>query len=130
MRKLLRGTEQLKRLLSTLPEAAVDVDSLSDGRDAHLKLSRAQFDDIIRPLIETVATVARRVAVAVESIAAVELVGGGTRVPAVMAAISAAVGSQIGYPRPPLSKFDASAPSRTLDAAVAAAYGAASMVAT
>ncbi|OQR83021.1 hsp70-like protein [Achlya hypogyna] len=95
-RRLLAACEQLKKLLSTIPEAVVQVENLGNDCDLSLSLTKTEFDALsvthtaaLETLLAALLADAR---VAGADLASVEIVGGGTRQPAVQAAISKTVG--------------------------------------
>lgn len=96
--RLTAGCEKLKKILSANSEAVINVESIAPDIDANGKLGREEFDALIAPLLEQIeAPIKRALADAgltPDQIDSVELVGGTTRVPAVKARISAALGGK------------------------------------
>ncbi|EQC41602.1 hypothetical protein SDRG_01561 [Saprolegnia diclina VS20] len=116
-RRLLAACEQLKKLLSTIPEAIVQVENLGNDCDLTLTLTKTEFDALnaahaaaLEQLLVGLLTSAN---VAGSDLVSVEIVGGGTRKPLLQAAITKVVGDSV-----PLG--------RMLDSATAVAVGAAS----
>ncbi|RHY13190.1 hypothetical protein DYB25_003862 [Aphanomyces astaci] len=115
-RRLLHACEQLKKLLSTIPEAIMTVENLVPDADIALSISKSEFEHLgraetagLRTLLEGLFA---DVAVSPSDISTVEVVGGGTRMPVVQDAISAAIGTHVTL-------------GRMLDSATAVAIGAA-----
>ncbi|RHY95118.1 hypothetical protein DYB37_007353 [Aphanomyces astaci] len=115
-RRLLHACEQLKKLLSTIPEAIVTVENLVPDADIALSISKSEFEHLgraetagLRTLLEGLFA---DVAASPSDISMVEVVGGGTRMPVVQDAISAAIGTHVTL-------------GRMLDSATAVAIGAA-----
>lgn len=50
--RLMRGVGQLRKLLSTLPEASVVVENVGDDRGAAVSLTRQEFGDACGPVLE------------------------------------------------------------------------------
>ncbi|CAK4375705.1 unnamed protein product [Aphanomyces euteiches] len=115
-RRLLTACEQLKKLLSTIPEAMVHVENLVPDSDITLSITKAEFEQLcaeesasLRKVLTSLLTQAD---ISASDISVVEIVGGGTRKPAVQDAIVQAIGSHITL-------------GRMLDSATAVALGAA-----
>eukprot|EP00161_Ancyromonas_sigmoides_P009577 TRINITY_DN2370_c0_g1_i3.p2 TRINITY_DN2370_c0_g1~~TRINITY_DN2370_c0_g1_i3.p2 ORF type:complete len:758 (+),score=409.06 TRINITY_DN2370_c0_g1_i3:290-2563(+) len=106
-----RAAERCKLTLSTIPQARVDVENIGDDKDASLTVERTALEEMAAPLAATIregveacvaalaATRAKPMetegdaaAEATAAVSAVEVVGGGARVPAIQAAIRAAAG--------------------------------------
>jgi molecular chaperone DnaK len=91
--RLRDAAETAKRALSTQTEVTVDIVELARDpkRDAHVEVTREQFDRMTSPLIERTLAIAREVMTSVamtpKDIDDVLLVGGTTRLPAVQQAV-------------------------------------------
>ena len=113
-RKLMDGVTRAKKVLSTIPNASVDLECFGEAeRDYQLPVTRAAFE---AACAAPVAAIAQVVADAVRDageggFASIEGIGGATRVPCVVDAVAAAAGTS-----PPLS--------RMLDSASCVAQGA------
>jgi len=83
--RLQRAVENAKRTLSTAQRAEIEVDSLAEGVDFALPLSRTKFEELNAALfgrcIDTVKSVLLDASVDLEDVTDVVLVGGSTRVP-------------------------------------------------
>eukprot|EP01087_Luapelamoeba_hula_P001849 TRINITY_DN1164_c0_g1_i1.p1 TRINITY_DN1164_c0_g1~~TRINITY_DN1164_c0_g1_i1.p1 ORF type:complete len:776 (-),score=209.02 TRINITY_DN1164_c0_g1_i1:24-2078(-) len=114
MMKLQQAAEKSKKILSTIDETLFEADNIADN-DFRAKISRAKFEELNREVLnkvkELVASVVSQSGVKPEDLHAVEIVGGGSRVPGVQEAITSVVGGKT------LSK--------TLDSAASVAFGAA-----
>ncbi|TDH68519.1 hypothetical protein CCR75_000479 [Bremia lactucae] len=99
-KRLYHACEKLKRLLSTIGEASVTVENLAPEKDINISISRDKFQalctaerknvtEMVQKALETAQDI-----VASADIAAVEIVGGGTRIPFVQEAIIAAFPAQ------------------------------------
>ena len=112
--KTARACEKLKKMLGTVSEAEITVDNLADGLDFHERSTRAELESLAEPLITRLnALIARAIgdsAVSVTDLNAVEVIGGGSRVPIVKDCISKAFQRDLSF---------------TLDGAAAVALGAA-----
>ncbi|KAK9833522.1 hypothetical protein WJX81_001116 [Elliptochloris bilobata] len=80
--------EKLKKLLSSIPEAPMNVECMMNDLDFRSMMSREKFEELAQPVLERAkAPLAKALAeagVSVESLASVEVVGGSSRVPALM----------------------------------------------
>ena len=85
MRRLRTACERAKRVLSSSTQAQIDVDSLADGHDMALVITRAKFeslcDSMFRSCMGPVEQVLRDAKMSKESVHEVVLVGGSTRIP-------------------------------------------------
>lgn len=117
-KRLFQACEKLKKLLSTIGEASVTVENVAQDRDAKIALSRDAFERLCAAersrVVEMVRSAIASANVPADSIASVEIVGGGTRVPFVQSAILEA-----------LLSSDSSLIGRMLDSTTAIAVGAA-----
>ncbi|KAK9827583.1 hypothetical protein WJX81_000587 [Elliptochloris bilobata] len=78
----------MKKLLSSIPEAPMNVECMMNDLDFRSMMSREKFEELAQPVLERAkAPLAKALAeagVSVESLASVEVVGGSSRVPALM----------------------------------------------
>ena len=92
LRRLRTACERAKRTLSTATVASIEVDSLFDGNDFNLQLSRAKFellcDDLFRKTLEPVEQVLRDSKISKDKIHDIVLVGGSTRIPKIQQLLS------------------------------------------
>nr|CCA24936.1 luminalbinding protein 3 precursor putative [Albugo laibachii Nc14] len=93
IQKLRRESERVKRALSTLPQARLEVESLIDGQDFSDVLSRAMFEklnnDLFRKTLAPVEKVLKDAGLKKSEIDEVVLVGGSTRIPKVQELLKA-----------------------------------------
>ncbi|GBG73459.1 hypothetical protein CBR_g16801 [Chara braunii] len=79
--------EKIKKILSANPEALMSIECLMDEKDVKCFIKRDQFEALCEPLLKKVLGPLERTikdfGVAVESLAAVELIGSGSRIPAI-----------------------------------------------
>mmetsp|Transcript_50356 Transcript_50356/g.116247 ORF Transcript_50356/g.116247 Transcript_50356/m.116247 type:complete len:719 (-) Transcript_50356:699-2855(-) len=96
--RLLDGCERLRKLLSTMPEAAATVENLVDGVDVPLTFSRDELATVCAPLYSRLRSVLETTSTheGLQPLASVELCGGGTRMPSVQAVVSEALGGALG----------------------------------
>ena len=87
LRRLRVACERAKRILSSSTQAAIEVDSLADGTDLNLTLTRAKFeslcDSLFKKCVGPVEQVLRDSKISKEKIHDVVLVGGSSRIPRV-----------------------------------------------
>jgi len=92
MRRLRTQCEQAKRTLSSAVRATIEVDSLFDGIDYHVTLTRAKFEQLcneeFRNCLEPVKKVLQDAKVSKSEIHEVVLVGGSTRIPKIQSLLS------------------------------------------
>lgn len=93
--RLLKEAEKLKRVLSANAQAALNVECLMDDIDVTSKMNRDQFEELAKPLVERVSDVCHRAIAAAglaegEKLLSVEIIGAGTRVPAIKTAVTEA----------------------------------------
>lgn len=91
--RLLKESEKLKRVLSANAQAALNVECLMDDIDVASKMDRDQFEELAKPLVGRITDVCRRAIAAAslaegEKLLSVEIVGAGTRVPAIKTAVT------------------------------------------
>jgi L1 cell adhesion molecule like protein len=92
MRRLRTACEKAKRTLSSSSSAAIEIDSLFDGKDFYSSITRARFEelcgDLFRGCLEPVEKVLRDAKMDKSSVHDVVLVGGSTRIPKVQKLLS------------------------------------------
>jgi heat shock protein 1/8 len=92
MRRLLTACERAKKSLSSSQSTTIDVDSLCDGVDFNITLTRAKFEslcsDIFQRAIEPVSRVLSDAKISKSQVDEVVLVGGSTRIPKVQEMLS------------------------------------------
>ncbi|PKI47830.1 hypothetical protein CRG98_031791 [Punica granatum] len=85
--RLRAGCEKLKKILSANPEAPLHVECLMDDKDVRGFIKREDFERISAPILERVKRPLEKAladaALSVENVHMVEVVGSGSRVPAV-----------------------------------------------
>ncbi|KAJ0960382.1 hypothetical protein J5N97_001799 [Dioscorea zingiberensis] len=110
--RLRAACEKLKKVLSANPEAPLNIECLMDEKDVKGFITREEFERISAPILERVkAPLEKALAVAgltVENIHSVEVVGSGSRVPAIIRI---------------LTEFFGKEPRRTLNASECVARG-------
>ncbi|KAF1330759.1 Hsp70-like protein, partial [Globisporangium splendens] len=98
-KRLFQACEKLKKLLSTIGEASVTVENISQDRDVAIKISRDVFEHLCAlesdRVTQLMARALEKSQVPPAQIASVEIVGGGTRIPFVQAAILKAFGTDL-----------------------------------
>jgi heat shock 70kDa protein 4 len=93
--RLLKEAEKVKRVLSANAQATLNIECLMDDVDVSSKMNRDEFEELAKPLIARLDAVCARAIVGAglaegETLLSVEIVGAGTRVPSVKAAVTAA----------------------------------------
>ena len=92
LRRLTAACERAKRTLSTATQASIEIDSLIDGIDFNISLSRAKFENLCDALFKrTIAPleqVLRDAKMAKNEIHEVVMVGGSTRIPKIRELVS------------------------------------------
>ena len=87
MRRLRSSAERAKRNLSSSTSSRVEIDSLYDGMDFAISISRARFEalssDIFSRLMEPVSRVLKDAKMSKDQVHEIVLVGGSTRIPKV-----------------------------------------------
>merc|ERR1719204_1044114 len=83
--EVFEGSKSAKRTLSSAVHATIEVDSLFEGEDFHLKIGRAKFENLcledFRKCMEPVRRVLEDAKVSKSEVHDVVLVGGSTRIP-------------------------------------------------
>jgi L1 cell adhesion molecule like protein len=91
-RRLLTACERAKKALSSSQTTAIEVDSLSDGIDFNVNISRAKFEslcsDIFQRAIDPVSRVLQDAKISKSQVDEIVLVGGSTRIPKVQEMLS------------------------------------------
>lgn len=123
-KRLFQACEKLKKLLSTIGDATVTVENIAQDRDVTIAISRDHFEQLCAAesarVTELVASALAKAQLAEPehaAVASVEIVGGGTRIPFVQAAILKAFGTDLQH--------GSSLLGRMLDSTTAIAVGAA-----
>lgn len=115
LRRLRTACERAKRILSSAAQTTLDCDSLSDGEDCFLTITRAKFESLCMDLFEKclppVESVLKDANMSKSDINEVVLVGGSTRIPKVIEMIK--------------QFFGGKEPNRSINPDEAVAYGAA-----
>ena len=92
MRRLKAVAEKAKRALSSQTQTAIEVDSIHDGMDLNVTLTRAKFEamcnDIFQKTLEPVEKVLNDAKLSKSEVHDVVLVGGSTRIPKVQELLS------------------------------------------
>ena len=85
LKRLLNACEAAKRTLSSSTSANIEIDSLFDGDDFSIKISRAKFDELCRDIfhktLEPVTKVLQDAKMSKSEVDEIILVGGSTRIP-------------------------------------------------
>ncbi|EIE21504.1 HSP70-domain-containing protein [Coccomyxa subellipsoidea C-169] len=96
--KLKRQVKRTKEILSANSEAPISVEELHNGIDFRSRITREQFEGLAGDFFTRAAApleaLMERSGLAVGDLQAVELLGGGSRVPAVQTALSRALGGR------------------------------------
>lgn len=112
------AVERLKKVLSANPEASINIDSLMNDVDVRAQMKRSEFEALCAPLLDRACAVVSRALeqahLKPEQLAAVEVVGGAFRIPALQQRFEALLGR-------PLQKTANAAESVVRGAALAAA---------
>ncbi|GAB4842165.1 hypothetical protein Ancab_012123 [Ancistrocladus abbreviatus] len=86
--RLRAACEKLKKVLSANPEAPLNIECLMDEKDVRGFIKRDEFEQISAPILERVKKPLEKAleeaGLTIENIHAVELVGSGSRVPAIL----------------------------------------------
>ncbi|SPO02270.1 probable heat shock protein 70 [Cephalotrichum gorgonifer] len=92
LRRLRTACERAKRTLSSGAQATIEIDSLFDGEDFALQLTRARFEDLnakaFAGTIEPVASVLKDAGLEKSQVDEIVLVGGSTRIPKIQKLLS------------------------------------------
>jgi L1 cell adhesion molecule like protein len=92
VRRLKTACERVKRTLSSSSDATVDIDSLLDGNDFKLRITRAKFENMCNDLFQKCMTPVSKVlsdsGISKNEVDEILLVGGSTRIPKIRSMIS------------------------------------------
>merc|ERR1712076_249731 len=115
LQKLRKEVERVKRALSSLPQARLEIEDLAEGFDLSESLTRARFEelnnDLFKKTLGPVSKVLEDANVSKSKVNEIVLVGGSTRIPKVQSLIS--------------EYFNGKEPSQGINPDEAVAYGAA-----
>jgi len=115
LQKLRKEVERVKRALSSLPQARLEIEDLAEGFDLSESLTRARFEelnnDLFKKTLGPVSKVLEDANVSKSKVNEIVLVGGSTRIPKVQSLIS--------------EYFSGKEPSQGINPDEAVAYGAA-----
>ncbi|XP_073272792.1 heat shock 70 kDa protein 14 [Primulina huaijiensis] len=96
--RLRAGCEKLKKVLSANPEAPLNIECLMDEKDVRGLIKREEFEEISIPILERVKKPLEKslaeAGLTVENIHSVEVVGSGSRVPAIIKILSEFYGKE------------------------------------
>lgn len=86
--RLRMGCEKVKKVLTTNPEAPINVECIMSDVDAHGVITREQFEEEAKPVLDRLLAPVQKALAAAglepSQVASVEVVGGTSRVPAVL----------------------------------------------
>jgi heat shock protein 1/8 len=92
LRRLRTACERAKRTLSSGAQATIEIDSLFDGEDFTMTITRARFEDLnakaFSGTLEPVAQVLKDAAIEKSGVDEIVLVGGSTRIPKIQKLLS------------------------------------------
>lgn len=92
LRRLRTACERAKRTLSSGAQAAIEIDSLFDGEDFNLSITRARFEDLnakaFTGTLDPVAQVLKDASLGKSAVDEIVLVGGSTRIPKIQKLLS------------------------------------------
>ena len=98
MRRLRTACERCKRTLSSAASSSIEIESLYEGIDYNMNVTRARFEelcsDLFRSTLEVVEKVLRDAKMGKNDIHEVVLVGGSTRIPKIQNMLSAFFGNK------------------------------------
>jgi heat shock protein 4 len=110
--RLRAACEKMKKVLSANPEAPLNIECLMDEKDVRGFIKRDQFEALSAPILERVKGPCEKALaeskLSLDKISAVEVVGSGSRIPAILKILSSVFGKE---------------PSRTLNASECIARG-------
>eukprot|EP00004_Rigifila_ramosa_P014491 TRINITY_DN3305_c0_g1_i1.p1 TRINITY_DN3305_c0_g1~~TRINITY_DN3305_c0_g1_i1.p1 ORF type:complete len:795 (-),score=211.67 TRINITY_DN3305_c0_g1_i1:22-2406(-) len=99
MIRLTQACEKLKKVLSANAKGNLAIECLMDDKDVAFPYSRDEFEALVAPIIARIQRPIQQVVaesgVALDKLFSVEIIGGSMRVPAVQAAVQAAVGREV-----------------------------------
>ena len=115
MRRLRTACERAKRTLSSSTQASIEIDSLYEGIDFYVNVSRAKFEkeneDLFRSTLDPVQKALKDAKLSKSDIHEIVLVGGSTRIPKIQQLLK--------------TFFDEKEPNKSINPDEAVAYGAA-----
>ncbi|KAK1828542.1 heat shock protein 70 family [Podospora conica] len=92
LRRLRTACERAKRTLSSGAQTTIEIDSLFDGHDLNMQITRARFEDLnakaFSGTLEPVAQVLKDAAIEKSGVDEIVLVGGSTRIPRIQKLLS------------------------------------------
>ncbi|KAK4193390.1 putative heat shock protein SSB [Podospora australis] len=92
LRRLRTACERAKRTLSSGAQTTIEIDSLFDGEDFNMQITRARFEDLnakaFAGTLEPVAQVLKDAAIEKSGVDEIVLVGGSTRIPRIQKLLS------------------------------------------
>ena len=92
LRRLQTACEKAKRILSSSTSTTIEIDSLAEGEDLNIKMSRAKFETmcnyLFKKTIEPVEKVLKDSGVSKNQVNEIVLVGGSTRIPKIQKLLS------------------------------------------
>jgi heat shock protein 4 len=97
--RLDQACEKVKTILSANAQAPINVDSLMEDRDVSGMVTREEFEKMCQPLFDRVAAPAKQAlataGIDISKVHAVELVGGGSRMPQIASILKETLGKDI-----------------------------------
>lgn len=92
LRRLRTACERAKRTLSSGAQATIEIDSLFDGHDFNMQITRARFEDLnakaFAGTLDPVAQVLKDASLEKSAVDEIVLVGGSTRIPKIQKLLS------------------------------------------
>ncbi|KAL8056176.1 hypothetical protein ABFX02_04G102700 [Erythranthe guttata] len=117
--RLRAGCEKLKKVLSANPMAPLNIECLMDEKDVRAHIKRDEFEEISIPILERVKKPLEKALVeaglTVENIHSVEVVGSGSRVPAIIRILTEFFGKE---PRRTMNASECVAKGTALECAI------------
>ncbi|KAJ4959431.1 hypothetical protein NE237_026542 [Protea cynaroides] len=96
--RLRAGCEKLKKVLSANPEAPLNIECLMDDKDVRGQIKREEFERLSVPILERVKVPLQKAladaGLTVDNVHAVEVVGSGSRVPAIIKILTELFGKE------------------------------------
>jgi len=94
--RLVRAVERLRKLLSTMPEATVQVENLADDKDISISLTRSEMAEAcssaVQRLGEVIDEAVQASKIDLAGLTSVEILGGGSRMPMVQEVLTLKLG--------------------------------------
>ncbi|EYU24689.1 hypothetical protein MIMGU_mgv1a001324mg [Erythranthe guttata] len=117
--RLRAGCEKLKKVLSANPVAPLNIECLMDEKDVRAHIKREEFEEISIPILERVKKPLEKALVeaglTIENIHSVEVVGSGSRVPAIIRILTEFFGKE---PRRTMNASECVAKGTALECAI------------